>query len=50
MMDMESRKTYQLTPVGAVVELSSPAMASPPGTAAEVCELPPGLIDILRTV
>jgi predicted acylesterase/phospholipase RssA len=48
--DMTTGKIFQLTAAGAVVELSSVSSASPPGTTDEVSGLPPGLVDILRTV
>jgi predicted acylesterase/phospholipase RssA len=46
--DMGSHRLFQILPTGAVVEISSPAAASPAGTSSEVSAMPPGLIDAIR--
>lgn len=47
--DMETGRLYQLTPSGAFSALAAPGSASPPGTSAEISDMPPNLIDTLRT-
>jgi predicted acylesterase/phospholipase RssA len=47
--DVTSHRLFQFLPTGAIAELTSPASASPPGTNSEISDVPPGLIDALRT-
>ena len=47
--DMDSGALFQLTAVGAIAPLGTPASASPPGTSSEVSEMPPGLVAVLRS-